>query len=107
MASPFGTAPLTHAAESGHAEELDLLLQAGAAVDREHNGNTALSMAVSRENLLRLLEADADPRHLAHEKQRMFLGFDPEPSDAPLATVSERECTRITTTPISASLARR
>jgi ankyrin repeat protein len=86
QADEFGTTPLMAAAECGDVDCLAILLKAGAAVDRERNGQTALSEARAHGVAMMLLQAGADPRHLSHEGRRTLLGFDPEP-DADLLGV--------------------
>lgn len=85
----FGTTPLIHAAESGSMEAIDLLLRAGAQIDRMHNGGTALGSAQSRDMVLRLLAAGADPQHLAHEGRRLLVGLPPAADEGLLTGVAQ------------------
>jgi len=75
----FGATALIEAVEHGHDEGVELLLQAGAAVDREHHGGTALEAARSRRMVMRLLDANANPRYLSGEGRRVLVGL---PADA-------------------------
>lgn len=92
----FESTALMAAAESSDLECLEILLGAGAIVDRVQNGETALSRARSRIVAMRLLDAGADPRYLRHEGQRVLLGFEPEP-DADLLEVSPEDFRRART----------
>jgi hypothetical protein len=84
----FGTTPLIFAAESGCMEAIELLLSAGAQIDRLHNGSTALGSAPAREMVLRLLGAGADPQHLAQEGRRALVGLPPEADESLLSDVA-------------------
>lgn len=78
----FGVTPLMAAVQCADAECVDVLLQAGADVARERAvGQTALSDAGTPAIAMRLLEAGADPRHLAHEGRRTLLGLAPDPDE--------------------------
>jgi ankyrin repeat protein len=79
----FGTTALIQAAECGAIEAVDLLLRAGASIDRIHNGSTALGSATSRDLVLRLLGAGADPQHLSQEGRRALVRL-PREADASL-----------------------
>ena len=83
----FGSTALMAAAEGSDLECLEILLRAGAEVDRVQNGETALSRARSRGVAMRLLEAGADPRYLRTEGRRVLLGLELEP-DVDLLDVS-------------------
>src|SRR5262249_52765019 len=67
----FGTTALIEAVENDDLECVEILLDAGAAVDTNCNG-TALSRATSRETIMRLLDAGADPADADH---RVILGL--------------------------------
>jgi hypothetical protein len=92
----FESTALMAAAESSELEGLEILLGAGAEVDRVQNGETALSRARSRGVAMRLLEAGADPRFLRQEGRRVLLGFEPEP-DPDLLDVSPEDFRRART----------
>jgi ankyrin repeat protein len=92
----FESTALMAAAESSDLKCLDILLGAGAKVDRVQNGETALSRARSRDVAMRLLEAGADPRYLRQEGRRVLLGLEPEP-DADLLDVSPEDFRRAQT----------
>jgi ankyrin repeat protein len=89
----FESTALMAAAEGNDLECLEVLLGAGAKIDRIQNGETALSRTRSRAVAMRLLEAGADPRFLRHEGRRVLLGFEPEP-DADLLDVSPEDFRR-------------
>jgi len=86
----FGTTALMTAVECGNTDGVDRLLKAGANIDVERNGQTALDFVRTRELAIRLLDAGADPGHLPFEGRRALLGFDPEP-DEELLNVSSSE----------------
>ena len=77
----FGTTALMAAVEGADVECVDILLQAGADVARQHHGQTALSDVRSRGIAIRLLEAGADPSHLSYAGRRALLGFAPDPDE--------------------------
>ena len=78
----LGTTPLMTAVECGNAEAVDVLLRAGADVNVENHGQTAIGSAHTREIATRLLEAGADPGELAFAGRRSLLGLDPEADEA-------------------------
>jgi ankyrin repeat protein len=82
----FGTTALIEAVEHDELECVAILLEAGADVDVNANG-TALGRATSREVILRLLAAGADPAELSHDGKRSLLGL-PDVNDAALAEVT-------------------
>jgi ankyrin repeat protein len=86
----FETTALMAAVQCGNAKALDALLKAGADIDVERNGQTALAFVEGRELALRLLNAGADPQQLPFEGRRALLGLDPEPDEA-LLNVSPSE----------------
>ena len=88
----FGATPLMCAVEQGDLDCIELLLGAGADVDREAKAGSVLGRAGTREITKRLLDAGADPRRLSHEGRRALCGL-PEPSAA-LLGVSEEEFRR-------------
>lgn len=79
----FGTTALMEAVQNNDLECVEILLGAGADVEANANG-TALSQASSREIIMRLLDAGADP---ANADQRVVLGLRAVRDDA-LAAVS-------------------
>jgi ankyrin repeat protein len=83
QSNEFGTTPLMEAVEHDDLECVEALLGAGAEVGTKANG-TALGRAKSREIILRLLDADADP---ADANQRALLGLSAE-REAALADIS-------------------
>jgi ankyrin repeat protein len=80
----FGETPLMSAAEGDHTPSMDVLLAAGAAVDREKDGQTALSVASGRACAQRLLAAGAAPAFLSQAGTRLLLGFSAEPDESAL-----------------------
>jgi ankyrin repeat protein len=86
----FDTTPLMTAAEYSHAEGVEILLKAGAQADREKDGQTALSFALTRDVVKLLLDAGANPQQLSAEGRRALLGFPPDP-DETLLNVSPSE----------------
>ena len=82
----FGYTPLMQAVEHDDLDCARVLLAAGADVSRNTNG-TVLSRAGTRAMATTLLDAGADPQHLAYEARRALLGYPPEP-DAGLLTAS-------------------
>jgi ankyrin repeat protein len=85
----YGTTPLIEAVEEDDLECVDILLNAGADVEANANG-TALSRAWSREIIMRLLDAGADP---ADANQRIILGLEATADEA-LAGVTPDEFQR-------------
>ncbi|MEZ4299617.1 MAG: ankyrin repeat domain-containing protein [Polyangiaceae bacterium] len=77
----FGGTALMEAVENEDVACVDLLLGAGADVDADSNG-TALSRAASREIVLRLLTAGANPAELTSEGQCAVLGLGEPVGDA-------------------------
>ncbi len=82
----FGTTVLMAAIEHGNAEALNILLTAGADVNCERYGQTAISFVKNREMALRLLEAGSNPGELSSEGRRSLLGLEPE-ADEGLLTI--------------------
>jgi ankyrin repeat protein len=89
----FGTPPLNTAVEHHALQCVDILLRAGAEVDREHNGQTALRNTASCEMSVRLLSAGADPRQLSAEACRALAGLPADP-DAYLLDATQDEFLR-------------
>lgn len=90
----FGKTPLMIAVENNNAEAVDLLLKAGANVNYEmKHEQTALGLVRTRELVIRLLDAGADPGKLPFEGRRALLGFEPDP-DAALLNISLDEFTK-------------
>lgn len=86
----FDTTPLMTAAEADNVPAIDLLLAAGARVDREKGfRQTALSVAAGRASARRLLDAGADPSYLSREGMRLLLGFSADPDAALLDCSSD------------------
>lgn len=81
----FGRTALALAADHSSVEAIDLLLAAGAAVNRK--SKTPLSRASNRDVALRLLDAGADPQALSSEGRRAIQGY-PADADAALLSVS-------------------
>ena len=73
--------PLMTAVKAGNAEAVDLLIAAGADVNRQTACGTALGSVESREIAIRLLDAGADPAQLSFEGRRAILGLEPQPDD--------------------------
>jgi ankyrin repeat protein len=88
----FGTTPLMAAVENDDLACVEILLDAGAEVEVNANG-TALSSASSREVIMRLLDAGADP---ADADQRVVLGLQCD-SALTLAAVSRDDFRRAPT----------
>lgn len=88
----FGRTALMEAVEYDDFECLEILLAAGADVDRDANG-TALNRARSRDVCMRLLDAGSDPAELSSEGRRSILGF-PIEADADLLTATPEEFAR-------------
>ena len=86
----FGHTALMTAAQTGFTQGIDILLAAGAKVDREHDGQTALSLVGSRDAAKRLLAAGADPSFLAQDGVRLLLGFTADPDDSALDCTPEQ-----------------
>jgi ankyrin repeat protein len=89
----FGTTALIKAVEENDLESVEILLNAGAHVETDDETGTALSRATSREIILRLLDAGADPADVSSEGQRAVLRLPPASDDA-LAAISPDEFRR-------------
>ena len=93
QADEFGRTALFEAVENDDLECVDMLLNAGANVGTEYHG-TALKCADSRDVIMRLLDAGADP---ADANQRVILGLGASSEEA-LAAITPAEflsaCTR-------------
>lgn len=81
----FGTTALIEAVEKNDLRCVEILLNAGANVDTNANG-TAIRRAGSREIIMRLLAAGADPGEVGCGGQRIILGRSADAEDG-LATV--------------------
>ncbi len=90
----FGWTALIEATRIDHLGAIDLLLQAGASIDHEYNGSTALSESRRPATLKRLLDAGADPRLMTREGSRAFIGLPPDPDIAPLNGVTRSDFLR-------------
>jgi ankyrin repeat protein len=90
----FGTTPLIEAAEFDFLDGIDLLIAAGAQIDRVHNGGTALKSATSRAAIARLLAAGSDPALLSNECQRIMLGLTAEADVSALDAVTPEQFLR-------------
>ena len=86
----FGETPLTTAAEHDNLHAVLALLTAGANLETQKNSQTALALANSRDIILQLLDAGADPRQLSQNGQRILIGLD-EVSQEPLLSISKDE----------------
>jgi hypothetical protein len=82
----FGTSALTRAVENEDLDSVEVLLEAGASVDAV-GYDSPLKSASSRDIILRLLEAGADP---ADANQRILLGME-EPTPEPLSALTLEE----------------
>ena len=71
----FGKTPLIEAVDAADLECIDVLLAAGADVDRESRAGGPLERAGTKEIAWRLLEAGAHPGRLSHEGHRMLCGL--------------------------------
>jgi ankyrin repeat protein len=85
----FGTPALIHAAEGAQLECVEILLAAGADIERMQYDRPAVHHARTWEIAKRLMDAGADPQHLSAEARRGALGLPGEPDekllDAPQA----------------------
>ncbi len=91
----FGTTAAMTAAEHGNAEALAVLIEAGADIHATKPWNqSVLSDAKTRETAAILLQAGADPAHLAYEGRRALLGLPPEPDEALLRDVTPEQYRR-------------
>jgi hypothetical protein len=88
---------LLEAAEVGWEEGVDVLVKAGARLEHEHHGSTALGVARTRGIITRLLDAGADPRRLGNEGRRILMGWSAEPDIRPLEGVSRADFVRART----------
>lgn len=93
----FGGTALLEAAEVGWEEGVDVLVKAGARLEHEHHGSTALGVARTRGIITRLLDAGADPRRLGNEGRRILMGWSAEPDIRPLEGVSRADFVRART----------
>ncbi len=85
----FGGTALMQAVENNSIECVKALLEAGADVHVDNNG-TAINRAESRDIILKLLEAGADPAHMTSEGTRAVIGL-PAADDGPLDAVTLRQ----------------
>jgi ankyrin repeat protein len=83
-----GVTPLMHAAEQDAAECVDVLIAAGADVDRYSFG-TALNRARTRPVVASLLAAGSNPKELSNEGRRAFVGLPPDPDPALMTATPE------------------
>ena len=96
QADEFGCTPLMTAAEHDHAPSIDILLADGAQLDRQKDGQTALSFAAGRESAQRLLAAGAAASFLTKENKRLLLGYSAEPDEYALdCTYEDFEAARV------------
>lgn len=72
--------PLMIAVQAEAANAVNVLIAAGADIDRRTGCGTALGSVHSREIALRLLDAGGDPAELSFEGRRAILGLEPEPA---------------------------
>lgn len=82
----FANTALMHAVDEGDLDCVNILIEAGADVESDKYGSI-IGQTTSREIVLRLLEAGADPANLSYEAQRNLLGLGDE-TTTPLDTVS-------------------
>ena len=73
--------PLQAAVEASNTEAVEILIAAGADVNRRMPGHPLLHGAWNREIALRLLDAGGDPAELSSEGRRAILGLEPEADD--------------------------
>jgi ankyrin repeat protein len=71
--------PLMIAVRAEDANAVNVLIAAGADIDRRTGCGTALGSVHNREIALRLLEAGGDPAELSFKGRRAILGLEPEP----------------------------
>ncbi len=90
-ADDFGGPPLLAAAEADNLEGVKRLVEAGANLEAEQHGETALGRATSCAVAEFLLDAGADPRGFTNESRRAFLGFAPDPDPNELLDVSAEQ----------------
>jgi len=93
----FGGTALLEAAEVGWEEGVDVLAKAGARIEHEQHGSTALGVARTRGIITRLLDAGADPRRLGNEGRRVLMGLPAEPDVRLLEGVSRTDFLRART----------
>lgn len=93
----FGGTALLEAAEVGWEEGVDVLVKAGARIEHEQHGSTALGVARTRAIITRLLDAGADPRRLGNEGRREMMGLPAEPDLRPLEGVTRADFLRART----------
>jgi len=74
--------PLMTAVQAGNDEAVDVLIAAGADVNRRTLCGTPLDSVQTREIALRLLDSGADPAHLSFEGRRAILGLEPQPDES-------------------------
>ena len=91
LTDSFGATALMEAAAHGHDEGVRLLVAAGARLEREHHGGTALASATAAPQARLLLALGADPAQLNDEARRDLLGLPPEPDASLLATVTTQQ----------------
>ncbi|MBB5060846.1 ankyrin repeat protein [Granulicella aggregans] len=75
QADDFGNTALRFAVEHCNEEIVSILVNAGANVDRQIKTGTALGDASTRNIVMKLLEAGADPKELSSDGRRAILGF--------------------------------
>jgi ankyrin repeat protein len=74
--------PLIAAVQSGNAEAVDVLIAAGAYVDRRTACGTALGSVQTREIAPRLLDSGADPAEISFVGRRAIVGLEPGPDES-------------------------
>lgn len=86
--------PLILAAEKDWLEGMQLLIAAGAKLESEHYGSTALNSAQSRASIICLLDAGADAAGLSSEGRRILVGLPPDADIGALDKVTAEQFMR-------------
>lgn len=96
-ADEFGRTALIQAVEVNEQDAVRLLLQAGAKLDAEEHGMSALNHASTSDMALLLLDAGADPQTLSQEATRALLGLPTDMDEAALADLPPEDFQRART----------
>ena len=91
LTDSFGRTALMEAASHGHEEGVRLLVAAGARLERECHGGTALANATRAPQARLLLALGADPAQLSDEARRDLLGLPPDPDESLLSRVTPQQ----------------
>jgi ankyrin repeat protein len=86
----FGHTPLMRAVERNDVACVDVLLAAGATLEPNASGDSALGSASSRTIATRLIEAGADPQELSTQGRRALLGYSSAQEASSLAVSREQ-----------------